>query len=190
MITLPSLPFEKNALEPYISATTLEFHYGKHHQAYVDNFNKLSAGTEFENMPLEEVIKKATGGIFNNGAQVWNHTFYWNCLNKPDTTKPSDKLLKAIEDQFGSLDNFKEQFSNAAVTLFGSGWAWLCKDEFGKLHINQTSNADNPIKNGLTPILTIDVWEHAYYLDKQNRRPDYVKDFWHILNWDFVNKLF
>ena len=162
MITLPSLPFEKNALDPYISATTLEFHYGKHHQAYVDNFNKLSAGTEFENMPLEEVIKKATGGLFNNGAQVWNHTFYWNCLNKP----------------------------NAAVTLFGSGWAWLCKDEFGKLYIGQTSNADNPIKNGLTPIMTIDVWEHAYYLDKQNRRPDYVKDFWHILNWDFVSQLF
>ncbi|MCF8235389.1 MAG: superoxide dismutase [Bacteroidales bacterium] len=185
---LPKLPFEKDALEPHISKDTLEFHYGKHHQAYVNKLNGLIEGTQFEEADLEEIIQKADGGIFNNGAQVWNHTFYWNCLSPDGGGDPTGKLADAINEQFGSLEKFKKEFSNAAATLFGSGWAWLARDDQGKLHIIQKSNADNPIRDGLTPLLTCDVWEHAYYLDKQNRRPAYVEDFWKIIDWEKVGE--
>lgn len=190
MFELPKLPYEQNALEPFISERTIGFHYGKHHQAYVTNLNKLVAGTEFENATLEDIIKKATGGIFNNGAQVWNHTFYWNSLTPKGKVNPEGKLADAINKKFGSFDAFKEKFSNACVTLFGSGWAWLVKTPEGDLDIVQESNAGNPLRNGLKPLLTCDVWEHAYYLDFQNRRPDYVAEFWKYVNWDEVEKRF
>jgi len=180
---LPKLPYEINALEPYISKATLEYHYGKHHQAYVNNLNNLITGTEFENASLEEIVKKATGGIFNNGAQVWNHTFYWNCLKPNGGGLPSGKLLEAINNNFGSFEEFKQKFTNAAATLFGSGWAWLVKNSDGSLAIVQESNAGNPLRNGLTPLLTCDVWEHAYYLDQQNKRPDYINAFWSLVDW-------
>jgi Fe-Mn family superoxide dismutase len=183
---LPRLPYAMDALEPYISAKTLEFHYGKHHQAYVTNLNKLISGTEFENASLEEIIKNAGGGIFNNGAQAWNHTFYWHCLKSQAVTEPPASLVSVLIRDFGSLETFKEQFSTAAATLFGSGWAWLVKDPDGKLKITQESNAGNPLRSGLTPLLTCDVWEHAYYLDKQNRRPDYIADFWKLVDWEAV----
>ncbi len=187
---LPSLPYEMDALEPYISKQTLEFHYGKHHLTYVNNLNKLIPGTSFENVSLEEIIKKAEGGIFNNGAQVWNHTFYWNCLTPNGGEAPDGKLAEAINESFGSFDEFKEQFSTAAATLFGSGWAWLVKNTEEELEIVQTSNAGNPMRNGQTPLLTCDVWEHAYYLDKQNRRPAYIEDFWKLVDWKAVAKRF
>jgi Fe-Mn family superoxide dismutase len=183
---LPALPYAPNALEPVISAKTIEFHYGKHHQAYVTNLNKLIAGTEFEAAGLEAIIMKATGGIFNNAAQVWNHTFYWNCLKPGGSAAPSGKLATAITEAFGSFEAFKEQFTTAATTLFGSGWAWLVKDAAGKLKIVQESNAGNPMKSGLTPLFTMDVWEHAYYLDYQNRRPDYIAALWTLVDWDAV----
>ena len=183
---LPKLPYEMNALEPFISKQTLEFHYGKHHRAYVDNLNRLVPGTPFENSSLEEIVKKAEGGIFNNGAQVWNHTFYWNCLSPQSDQHPPVALLKQLEASFGSLDEFKQKFTQAAATLFGSGWAWLVRHPDGRLMIVQESNAGNPLRNGLTPLLTCDVWEHAYYLDKQNRRLDYVADFWKIVDWKAV----
>ncbi len=183
---LPALPYAIDALEPYISKSTLEFHHGKHHQAYVTNLNKLLPGSEFENKGLEEIVRKATGGIFNNGAQVWNHTFYWNCLSPQGGGEPTGELLEAIIEDFGSFAEFKEKFSTAAATLFGSGWAWLVTDEEGKLQIVQESNAGNPLRNGLEPLLTCDVWEHAYYIDKQNRRPDYIADFWKLVNWEAV----
>lgn len=183
---LPELPYAMNALEPFISQKTIEFHYGKHHQAYVTNLNNLVPGTEFENATLDEIVKKSTGGIFNNGAQVWNHTFYWNCLAPNAGGEPKGTVKDAIEVSFGSFADFKDKFSKAAATLFGSGWAWLVKTPEGKLEIVQESNAGNPMRNGLTPILTCDVWEHAYYIDKQNRRPDYIADFWNLVNWDAV----
>ena len=183
---LPPLPYEKNALEPYISANTIEFHYGKHHLAYVNNLNKLVPGTTFENASLEDIVMKASGGIFNNGAQVWNHTFYWHCLKPNGGGMPGEHLFRAIVRDFGSFETFREQFTNAAATLFGSGWAWLVKDKDGKLSIVQESNAGNPMRNGFTPLLTCDVWEHAYYLDKQNRRPDYIADFWKLVDWGAV----
>lgn len=183
---LPELPYAMNALEPFISQKTIEFHYGKHHQAYVTNLNNLVPGTEFENATLDEIVKKSTGGIFNNGAQVWNHTFYWNCLVPNAGGEPKGSVKDAIEVSFGSFADFKDKFSKAAATLFGSGWAWLVKTPDGKLEIVQESNAGNPMRNGLTPILTCDVWEHAYYIDKQNRRPDYIADFWNLVNWDAV----
>lgn len=185
---LPKLPFEMNALEPYISSETLDFHYGKHHAAYVNNLNKLVEGTAFEKASLEEIIKKADGGIFNNGAQVWNHTFYWNCLSPNIGQEPSGALLKAIKSDFGSLDAFKEKFTNAAATLFGSGWAWLVKGKNGKLEIVQESNAGNPLRGGIEPIMTCDVWEHAYYIDKRNRRPAYIEDFWKLVDWEKIGK--
>jgi len=187
---LPQLPYAMDALEPFISKQTLEFHYGKHHQAYVTNLNKLVPGTEFENATLEEIIRKATGGIFNNGAQIWNHTFYWHCLKPNGGGEPSGKLAEAIIQKFGSFAEFKDKFSAAAATLFGSGWAWLVKTPEGKLEIVQESNAGNPLRNGHTPLLTCDVWEHAYYLDKQNRRPDYISDFWKLVDWDAVAQRF
>jgi Fe-Mn family superoxide dismutase len=183
---LPPLPFSMDALEPYISRETLEYHYGKHHQAYVNNLNNLVPGTEFETANLEQIIKKSSGGVFNNGAQVWNHTFYWNCLAPNAGGEPKGTMQDAIVESFGSFANFKEQFTKSAATLFGSGWAWLVKTADGKLEIVQESNAGNPLTSGKTPLLTCDVWEHAYYLDKQNRRPDYIADFWNLVNWDAV----
>ena len=183
---LPKLPYALDALEPYISKRTLEFHYGKHHQAYVNNLNKLIVGTEFENASLDDIVRKAGGGIFNNGAQVWNHTFYWNCLKPQGGGEPTGPFAEALLKSFGSFSDFKEKFSTAAATLFGSGWAWLIMKEDGSLGIVQESNAGNPLKNGATPLLTCDVWEHAYYLDKQNVRPDYIADFWKLIDWNAV----
>jgi Fe-Mn family superoxide dismutase len=183
---LPKLPYALNALEPYISQRTVEFHYGKHHQAYVTNLNKLIVGTEYENSSLEDIIRKAGGGIFNNGAQVWNHTFYWNCMKPKGGGEPTGKLADALVKNFGSFAEFREKFSTAAATLFGSGWAWLVKKPDGSLVITQESNAGNPLKTGDYPLLTCDVWEHAYYLDKQNLRPGYIADFWNLVDWDAV----
>ncbi len=183
---LPELPYAKNALLPYISVETLEIHHGKHHNAYVTNLNKLIVGTEFENLTLEEIVKKSSGGIFNNAAQVWNHTFYWKCLRAPGGAGPSGALLEAINKSFGSFDSFKEKFSQTAITTFGSGWAWLVKGANGSLTLESTSNAGTPLQQGKNAILTCDVWEHAYYIDKKNLRPAYVEDFWKLVNWDFV----
>lgn len=182
---LPKLPYALDALEPHISKQTLEFHYGKHHNAYVTNLNKLKTGTEFENASLEEIIKKAKGGIFNNAAQVWNHTFYFMAFSQNGGGEPTGKLADKIKADFGSFADFKEQFTKAAATLFGSGWAWLVEKN-DKLEIVQTGNADNPMCDGAKPIMTCDVWEHAYYLDKQNRRPDYIASFWELIDWKVV----
>ena len=193
-ITLTNLPYGKDALEPHISARTLEFHHGKHHQAYVTNLTKLIAGTDMESLSLEEMIKKsagnaATASIFNNAAQVWNHMFYWNCMKKNGGGKPSGKLLKKIEAAFGSFDKFIEEMKNAAVTQFGSGWAWLVL-EGDALKIMKTSNADTPLAHGIKALVVIDVWEHAYYLDYQNRRPDYVAAFFeNLVNWEYAESL-
>ncbi|MDD3646780.1 MAG: Fe-Mn family superoxide dismutase [Candidatus Gracilibacteria bacterium] len=184
---LPQLPYSKDALEPYITRETLEYHHGKHHQAYVNNLNNLIAGSEFENMELEEIIKKSSGGIFNNAAQVWNHTFYWNCLSPNGGEKPTGKLLEKINSSFGSFEEFKEKFSSAAVSNFGSGWTWLVEKNDGSLEIVSTSNAATPLTGSDKILLTIDVWEHAYYIDYRNARPSYVEKFWNIVNWDFVN---
>lgn len=183
---LPTLPYALDALEPFISKRTLEFHFGKHHKAYVNNLNNLIPGTEYEHASLDDIVRKASGGIFNNGAQVWNHTFYWNCLKPNGGGEPTGKLAEAITKQFGSFGDFRDQFSKAAATLFGSGWAWLIRKEDGTLGIVQESNAGNPLRNGATPLLTCDVWEHAYYLDKQNARPDYIADFWKLVDWESV----
>ena len=186
--TLPVLGYEPTALAPVISDQTLAFHHGKHHQAYVDNLNKLVVGTEYENLSLEDIIKKAPiGPIFNNAAQVWNHTFYFEALTKPGKETPS---VPEIVAQFGSMEAFVEAFSKAALGLFGSGWLWLAKNAEGKLQIVSESNAGNPMTKGLKPILCFDVWEHAYYLDYQNRRPEYVKNLWSILNWEVILKRF
>ena len=179
-----------DALEPFISKRTLEFHHGKHHQAYVNNLNNLIPGTPFENAELEDIVRRAEGGIFNNAAQVWNHTFYWHCMKPGGGGAPSGELAKEIDQFFGSFEKFKEQFTKAAATLFGSGWAWLVKDAYGNLDIKQTSNAGCPLREGFTPLLTCDVWEHAYYLDKQNARPDYIDDFWKLVDWEAVSKRF
>jgi Fe-Mn family superoxide dismutase len=187
---LPKLPYELNALEPAINRQTMEFHYGKHHQAYVTNLNNLVPGTKFENASLETIIKESEGGIFNNGAQVWNHTFYFMSFKPNGGGEPSGALADAINKSFGSFAAFKEQFAKAAATLFGSGWAWLVKKDNGALEILQESNAGNPLRKGFTPILTCDVWEHAYYLGYQNRRPDYIAAFWNIIDWNAVGKRF
>jgi superoxide dismutase, Fe-Mn family len=183
---LPPLPYLKNALEPVISEETIEYHYGKHHQAYVTNLNKLIKDTEFENSGLEEIIQKSSGGIFNNAAQVWNHTFYWNCLKPKGGGTPTGQLGTAIDKTFGSFDEFKKQFTEKAVTTFGSGWAWLVKNKDGSLTLESTANAGTPMTKGQTALLTIDVWEHAYYVDYRNARPKYAEEFWKIVNWDFV----
>ena len=188
--SLPKLPYANNALEPVISEKTINFHYGKHHQAYVNNVNNLIKGTEFENASLEEIIKKAEGGIFNNGAQVWNHTFYFMQFSADGCKAPKDELKAAIDAKFGSFDAFKEAFSKAAATLFGSGWAWLVVNADNELEIVQTTNAGNPMRDGKKPLLTCDVWEHAYYLDKQNARPKYIEDFWTILDWNVIAERF
>ncbi|MCE0722107.1 superoxide dismutase [Legionella resiliens] len=184
--TLPELPYAKNALEPHISSETLEYHYGKHHQTYVNNLNKLLPGTEFESMELEEIIKKSKGGMFNNAAQVWNHTFYWHCLSPNGGGEPKGKLADAINKHFGSFSEFKEQFTQTAISTFGSGWAWLVQDNACALKIISTSNAGTPMTEGLNALLTCDVWEHAYYIDYRNARPDYLTAFWKLVNWDFV----
>ena len=184
---LPELPYSIDGLEPIISRKTLEFHYGKHHQAYVNNLNNLIQGTEFEEADLESIIKSAEGGIFNNAAQVWNHTFYFTGFSPAKKTYPTGILAEKINKQYGSHEEFKEKFGKAAATLFGSGWAWLVEKQDGSLDIVQTSNAGNPMTDGLKPILTCDVWEHAYYLDYQNKRPDYIKGFWELVDWDQVS---
>jgi Fe-Mn family superoxide dismutase len=171
---LPSLPWAKDALAPHISAETIEYHYGKHHAAYVANLNKLIAGTEFADLSLEDIVKKSSGGIFNNSAQVWNHTFYWNCLSPKGGGEPSGALADAIKKDFGSFATFKEKLTNAAVTQFGSGWAWLVKNPNGSLAVEQTGNAATPLKDGKRALLTVDVWEHAYYIDYRNARPSYL----------------
>jgi Fe-Mn family superoxide dismutase len=183
---LPKLPYAMNALQPHISAETLEYHYGKHHQTYVTNLNNLIKGTEFEALSLEDIIKKSSGGLFNNAAQVWNHTFYWNCLSPNGSGKPGGALAKAIDATFGSFDEFKNKFSQTAITTFGSGWAWLVKNGDGSLAITSTSNAGTPMTEGKQALLTCDVWEHAYYIDYRNARAKYVEKFWEIANWDFV----
>jgi Fe-Mn family superoxide dismutase len=188
---LPALPYDKKALEPHMSAETLEFHHDKHHAAYVNNLNNLIPGSEFEKASLEEIIKKApAGGIFNNAAQVWNHTFFWNCLKPQGGGEPTGAVAEAINKAFGDFAKFKEKFSQSAVTNFGSGWTWLVKNADGSVEIVNTSNAGNPLRDGKTPLLTIDVWEHAYYIDYRNLRPKFVENFWNIVNWDFVAQNF
>jgi Fe-Mn family superoxide dismutase len=186
MFQLPKLPYEMDALQPYISKETLEYHYGKHHQAYVNNLNNLTKDTEFSNMSLEDVIMKSSGGMFNNAAQIWNHTFYWNSMTPKSSGEPGGKLADAIVKQFGSFDEFKKQFTQSAATLFGSGWTWLAKNSQGQLEIVNTSNASLPMKDGKTALLTCDVWEHAYYIDYRNARPSYLENFWKLVNWDFA----
>ncbi len=185
--TLPALPYAMDALAPHMSQETLEYHYGKHHQTYVTNLNNLLKGTEHESASLEELIKTASGGVFNNAAQVWNHSFFWQCLTPSSYAEPRGELLLAIKRAFGSFDVFKQQFTDTAVKTFGSGWAWLVQDDKGELRIMSTSNAENPMTQGLKPLLTCDVWEHAYYIDYRNRRPDYLTAFWSLVNWDFVS---
>ena len=187
---LPPLPYPKDALVPHISEETLEFHYGKHHQTYVTNLNNLIKGTEFEALSLEDIIRKASGGLFNNAAQVWNHTFYWNSLSPNGGGQPSGALADAIEKQFGSFDSFKEEFTKTAVTTFGSGWAWLVKNSDGSIAVVSTSNAGCPLTEGQVPLLTCDVWEHAYYIDYRNARPKYLEAFWELANWGFAEKNF
>lgn len=188
--TLPALPYALDALAPIISQETLEFHYGKHHQTYVDNLNKLIKGTEFENLSLEEIIQKSSAGIFNNAAQVWNHTFYWNGLTPKSSGAPTGALAAAIDAKWGSFDNFKSEFTKTAVTTFGSGWAWLVKTPSGELELVSTSNAATPLTTENKALLTCDVWEHAYYVDYRNARPKYVEAFWSLVNWDFVSENF
>jgi len=184
---LMNLPYSMEALEPVISKETLEYHYGKHHQAYISNLNKLILGTEFENMSLEEIIMKSNDGIFNNAAQVFNHNFYWNCLAPNAGGEPSGELAEEINKTFGSFASFKEKFSKTAVSIFGSGWAWLIKNKDGELEIVSTVNAGNPLTDGKKPLLICDVWEHAYYIDYRNARPTYIEKFWNLINWDFVS---
>ncbi|MBE0491914.1 MAG: superoxide dismutase [Sulfurospirillum sp.] len=191
-LELPTLPYEATALEPHISANTLSFHHGKHHQAYVNNANNLIKGTDLENATVEQIIKTTAGdaqkvGLFNNAAQVWNHSFYWNCMQPNGGGVATGAIAQKIDEDFGSFDAFVTEFKNAAATQFGSGWAWLVLDG-GKLKVVKTANADTPLAHGFKALLTVDVWEHAYYLDYQNRRPDYVDTFLnHLVNWDFVN---
>jgi Fe-Mn family superoxide dismutase len=187
---LPDLPYSKNALEPHISAETLEYHHGKHHAAYVNNLNNLIGGTEFEKASLEDIILKSSGGVFNNAAQIWNHSFYWNCLKPGGGGEPAGPLAEVIKSAFGSFENLKKEFSQKAVTLFGSGWAWLVKNKDGSIAIEQMSNAGTPMTDGKKALITCDVWEHAYYIDYRNARPKYVEAFWNLVNWDFAAKNF
>ena len=184
---LPQLPYAKDALAPHISAETLDYHYGKHHNAYVVNLNNMVADTDMADMSLEEIVMNSDGGIFNNAAQVWNHTFYWNCLSPNGGGAATGAIADAIESTFGSFAEFKQAYTDACITNFGSGWTWLVKNSEGKLAIVKTSNAGCPLTDGVTPLLTCDVWEHAYYVDYRNARPAYVDAFWNLVNWDFVN---
>ena len=183
---LPQLPYRDDALTPHVSAETLDFHHGKHHQAYVTNLNNLVRGTEWEGKGLEQIIRGADGGIFNNAAQVYNHTLYWSSLAPQGGGAPTGALLEAIDAAFGSFAGFKEQFTKSALSHFGSGWAWLVQDAAGKLGIESTSNAGCPLRDGKTPLLVCDVWEHAYYIDYRNARPRYVEAFWNLVNWEFA----
>jgi len=185
---LPELPYAMDALQPYISKETLEYHYGKHDRAYVDHLNAAIEGTEFSKATLEEIIQKASGGLFNNAAQIWNHTFYWNCLSPKGGGTPSGTAADIIKKSFGSFEKFKEEFSKSAAANFGSGWTWLVKNDDGSVSIENTSNAHTPLEKNKSPALTIDIWEHAYYIDYRNARPKYIEAFWNIVNWDFVNK--
>jgi len=189
---LPKLPYDANALDPIISKQTIEFHYGKHLQTYITNLNNLIKGQEFENMPLEEIIKKSDGPIFNNAAQTWNHIFYFESFTAKDKAEktPSEKLSMTINKKWGTLEKFKEEFSNAAISIFGSGWAWLAKDNNDELHILKESNAGTPLTKNLIPILCFDVWEHAYYIDFQNRRADHINSLWNIVNWNVISNRF
>ncbi len=185
-IELPPLPYAQDALEPHISKETIEFHYGKHHNTYVVKLNGLLEGTPDEDKSLEEIVKSSSGGIFNNAAQVWNHTFYWNCLSPNGGGEPSGALASAINAHFGSVDAFKAQFTDSAVNNFGSGWTWLVQNTDGGLEIVNTSNAATPLSEGVVPLLTVDVWEHAYYIDYRNLRPKYMEAFWALVNWGFA----
>jgi len=186
--TLPPLPYAKDALQPHMSAETLEYHYGKHHQAYVTNLNNLIKGTEFENLSLEEIIKKSQGGVFNNSAQVWNHTFFWNCMTPNGGGAPTGKVADLINAKWGSFDKFKEEFQKSAVGNFGSGWTWLVQKPDGSVDIVNTSNAATPLTTDNKALLTVDVWEHAYYIDYRNARPKFVEGWWNLVNWNFVNQ--
>ncbi|GAB5413077.1 MAG: superoxide dismutase [Fe] [Congregibacter sp.] len=183
---LPALPYEQNALEPHISAETLEYHYGKHHKSYVDKLNGLVEGTDLANASLEDVVRQSEGGVFNNAAQIWNHSFYWNCLSPNGGGEPTGALADAINTAFGSFEAFKEEFTNAALTNFGSGWTWLVQQADGSVALSNTSNAGCPLTEGVTPLMTVDVWEHAYYIDYRNARPKYMDAFWNLVNWEFV----
>ncbi|WP_133478294.1 superoxide dismutase [Cognatilysobacter segetis] len=185
-IELPPLPYDRAALEPHMSAETLDYHYGKHHKAYVDNANKMIEGTEFADMPLVDIIRRAQGPLFNNVAQVWNHTFFWNCMKPNGGGEPTGKLLDAINLAFGDFATFKDEFAKTCVGTFGSGWGWLVQRPDGSLALVSTSNANTPITGDDTPLLTCDVWEHAYYIDYRNARPKFVEAFWNLVNWDFV----
>lgn len=185
-IELPALPYDRTALEPHISGETIDYHYGKHHKTYVDNLNKMIEGTEFASKPLEEIIRKSQGGMFNNAAQIWNHTFYWNCLSPKGGGEPTGKLGDAINKAFGSFEKFKEEFTKVSVGTFGSGWGWLVQRPDGSLALVSTSNAATPLTGEDIALLTCDVWEHAYYIDYRNARPKYVEAFWNLVNWDFV----
>ena len=186
--TLPPLPYAKDALQPHISAETLEYHYGKHHATYVTNLNNLIKGTEFENMSLEEIVKKSSGGIFNNSAQVWNHTFFWNCMSPNGGGAPTGPVADAINAKWGSFDKFKEEFTKSSLGNFGSGWTWLVQKADGGVDIVNTSNAHTPLASDDKALLTCDVWEHAYYIDYRNARAKFVESWWNLVNWEFVNQ--
>jgi Fe-Mn family superoxide dismutase len=185
---LPALPYPRDALEPHISAETIDYHYGKHHAGYVEKLNGQLPGSEFESASLEEIIRKGSGTIFNNAAQVWNHTLYWNCLSPDGGGEPDGDLARLVNEQFGSFATFKERFSKSAASNFGSGWTWLVKNPDGRLDIVNTGNAGNPLTDGRQPLLTCDVWEHAYYIDYRNSRGKYLEAYWKLVNWDFVAK--
>ena len=185
-IELPALPYAQDALEPHISKETLEYHYGKHHKTYVDNLNKMIEATEFADKSLEDIVRSSQGGTFNNAAQVWNHTFYWNCLSPNGGGEPTGKVADAINAAFGDFDKFKEELTKTAVGTFGSGWGWLVQKADGSVALVSTSNAATPLTGDDTPLLTCDVWEHAYYIDYRNARPKYLEAFWNLVNWDFV----
>jgi Fe-Mn family superoxide dismutase len=187
---LPPLPYSQDALMPHMSPETFQYHYGKHHKAYVDNLNKMIPGTEFEKMSLEDIIKKSSGPVFNNAAQIWNHTFFWNCLSPKGGGEPTGALADAIKRDFGSYQAFKEKFTETAIKTFGSGWAWLVKDKTGKLQVISTSNAATPMTEGHTALLTADVWEHAYYIDYRNDRAKFLSSFWNIVNWKWATEKF
>ncbi len=185
-IELPALPYDRTALEPHISGETIDYHYGKHHKAYVDKLNELIAGTEFADLPLKDIIRKSQGAMFNNAAQVWNHTFYWHCLQPGGGGEPAGNLADGINAAFGDFARFKEEFTKTAIGTFGSGWAWLVQRQDGTLALVSTSNAATPLTGDDIPLLTCDVWEHAYYIDYRNARPKYLEHFWNLVNWEFV----
>ena len=185
---LPPLPYPMEALQPHISRETLEYHYGKHHKTYVDKLNDMIKGTELENASLEDIVRKSDGKIFNNAAQTWNHTFFWNCMTPKAAPQPKGPLQQAIDKSFGSFDEFKKKFSTASADLFGSGWTWLVKQGDGSLVIQPLKDADTPLAHGNTAVLTLDVWEHAYYIDYRNKRPDFIAAYWNLVNWEFAAK--